>query len=398
MEKLAHFIEVIYSTKSYSYIFLVIACIVIAYVSFFITRRYLLKYVNFFASKKLPFWDEEFSKIGFLNKLSYLVPVFVVNYFLQFFPDQVTTQLTKFLLFVTFIIAIFIINTFLDVLLHIYNSLSIAKMHAIKGYVQIVKILVYIACIITGTSFLIGISPVGILTGMGALSAVLLLIFKDTILSFVASLQINAHDIFKVGDWIEVKSLGVDGDVIDISLHAVKVSNWDKTIVNIPTHKLLEVGVKNWRGMRDSGGRRIKRHINIDFNSIRFLTPKELEALQRVKLLKEYFESKKDIIERQSPDSIDSINNRQLTNIGTFRIYIREYLKSLDTVHKEGFSFMVRQLQPTETGLPIEVYCFTTDVRWPIYEEIQADIFDHLIAASSKFHLKIFQNISGTLK
>ncbi|PAF45949.1 mechanosensitive ion channel domain-containing protein [Helicobacter sp. 11S02629-2] len=398
MDTVGIFIESIHSQKAYTYIFVVIACIVLAYISFFITRRYLVKYVSLFAKKKLPFWDEEFEKIGFLNRLSYLVPVVVINYFLQFFPDQVTFQLTKLLLFVTLVLAIFIVNTFLDVLLHIYNNLSIAKLHPIKGYIQVAKILVVIVCLITAVSFLVGVSPVGILTGMGALSAVLLLIFKDTILSFVASLQINAHDIFKVGDWIEIKSLGVDGDVIDISLHTVKVRNWDRTIVSVPTHKLLEVGVKNWRGMRDSGGRRIKRHLNIDFNSIRFFTVDELKALQRIKLLKDYFLSKKEIIEKQSPDDIDSINNRQLTNIGTFRIYIREYLKSLDTVHKEGFSFMVRQLQPTETGLPIEIYCFTTDVRWPIYEEIQADIFDHLIAVSSKFHLRIFQNISGTLK
>ena len=230
------------------------------------------------------------------------------------------------------------------------------------------------------------------------MAAVLMLIFKDTILSLVASVQLTSNDMIRVGDWIEMPSLNADGDVIDIALHTVKVQNWDKTITTIPTHRLISESFKNWRGMEESGGRRIKRALNIDLTSIRFLNPKELDKLCRVALIDEYLARKKQEIETWNAalakGGKNPVNTRRVTNIGTFRAYARSYLRSHSKIN-QNMTLLVRQLAPGSQGLPLEIYCFTTTTAWSEYEDIQSDIFDHLIAILPSFHLRQFQEESN---
>ena len=244
-------------------------------------------------------------------------------------------------------------------------------------------------------AILIGRSPVYLLSGIGALTAVLLLVFKDTILSLVSSVQITSNDLFKIGDWVEAPQFGADGDVIDIALHSVKIQNWDKTISIIPTNKLIDSSFKNWRGMSDSGGRRIKRSIMIDMNSIKFCSDKMIEHYRKFNVISDYISRKLDEIEKHnSENNIDEdglINGRSLTNIGTFRAYIEGYLRGHNKIHKE-MTFLVRQLSPSPEGLPLEIYVFSNDTDWINYEAIQSDIFDHLLAVLNEFDLKVFQN------
>jgi miniconductance mechanosensitive channel len=225
-----------------------------------------------------------------------------------------------------------------------------------------------------------------------------MLVFKDTILSFVSSIQISSNDLFKVGDWVEAPHFGADGDVIDIALHTVKIQNWDKTISVIPTHKLIDSSFKNWRGMSESGGRRVKRSINIDMNSVRFCTDSMVDRYRKFDLIKDYIKEKLSDIEGHnvSKNVTDEalVNGRALTNIGTFRAYISAYLKNHPSIHKD-MTFLIRQLAPTENGVPIQVYIFINDTNWISYESIQSDIFDHFLAVAQEFDLKIFQNPTG---
>ena len=246
-------------------------------------------------------------------------------------------------------------------------------------------------------SILSGISPWGLIGSIGAISAVLLLIFRDTILSLIANLQISSNKLVQLHDWIEAPAFGADGDVIEIALHTIKVQNWDKTITVIPTHKLIDSSFKNWRGMEQSGGRRIKRSINIDLTSIKFCDDKMLSNFTKIDLLSSYLKEKGLLLSKFNKNvksDTHFLNSRNLTNIGTFRAYIISYLRNHDSIN-ENMTFLVRQLPPSETGLPIEIYVFSNDNEWVNYENIQSDIFDHLIAATNYFDLRIFQNPSG---
>jgi len=242
-------------------------------------------------------------------------------------------------------------------------------------------------------------SPVVFLSGLGALTAVLMLVFRDTILSLVASLQIMSNDMIRIGDWVSMPQANADGDVIDIALHTVKVQNWDKTITTIPTYKFISESFKNWRGMSESGGRRIKRPLAIDLSSVRFLTSDEIDRFAKSELLHDYMERKLEELARYAEEKkalgpdIQPLE-RTLTNIGTFRAYVLEYLKSSPKIHKD-MTLLVRQLAPTPQGLPIEIYCFTNDTAWAHYEGIQSDIFDHLIAILPEFGLEAFQEPAG---
>ena len=236
------------------------------------------------------------------------------------------------------------------------------------------------------------------LGGVGAMSAVLLLVFRDTILSLVASLQIASNDMIRVGDWVEMPQFNADGDVIDVALHTVKIQNWDKTITTIPTHKFIEDSFRNWRGMQDSGGRRIKRAMYIDLNSVKFLADEEIHHLAKYEFLQHYMaEKNQELADQNSKKSTETNvipDRRRLTNIGTFRAYVLHYLKENGRIHKD-MTLLVRQLAPGSQGLPLEIYCFTSDTRWAVYEDIQSDIFDHLIAILPEFGLRVFQEPSG---
>ncbi|MEO0462362.1 MAG: mechanosensitive ion channel family protein [Pseudomonadota bacterium] len=280
----------------------------------------------------------------------------------------------------------------------LYERLPTSKNRPIKGFVQVAKILVLCGAAIIMISILIDESPLLLLSGLGAITAVLLLVFKDTILSLVASVQLTTNDMLRVGDWITMPSMGADGDVIDISLHTVKVQNFDKTIVTVPTHRMVSDSYANWRGMAQAGGRRIKRSLMLDQNSIRFLSEDEIAGLTQFRVLKRYLDAKREEIAQWNAAQLDSdaapVNARRLTNIGTLRAYILAYLQSHPRIDG-NFTLLVRQKDPTPLGLPIELYCFTNTTVWHEYEGIQADIFDHLMAIVPEFGLRVFQEPSG---
>ncbi|WP_220815486.1 mechanosensitive ion channel family protein [Pseudomonas paralcaligenes] len=276
----------------------------------------------------------------------------------------------------------------------LYQRRPDAHLRPIKGYVQVLKIAVFAIAAILIIAALIDRSPLILLSGLGAMAAVLLLIFQDTLLSLVASVQISSNDIIRVGDWVEMPQLNADGDVIDIALHTVKVQNWDKTITTIPTKRFITDSFKNWRGMQESGGRRIKRCLHLDQNSVRFLDAEGLEQLHRFDLIGDYLEQKRAELQQYNAGFGDPLNGRQLTNLGTFRAYVERYLRNHPEVHPQ-MTLLVRHLQPGESGLPLEIYCFTNTVAWAQYERIQADIFDHLLAILPAFGLRVFQNPGG---
>ena len=269
---------------------------------------------------------------------------------------------------------------------------------SIKSYVQLGKLVLTLVGAIVIVAALIDRSPLILLSGLGAMSAVLMLVFKDTILSFTAGLQLSSNDMLRVGDWIQMPQVGADGDVVDIALHTVKVQNWDKTITTIPTWRLMSESYRNWRGMSESGGRRIKRMLRLDAASVHFLNDEDIERLSRIALLGTYLQDKRTAVratnaalgERASAPA----NLRRLTNIGTFRAYVEAYLRAHPGIHK-GMTLMVRTLEPTAEGVPMELYCFTSTTAWVPYEGIQADIFDHLIAVLPEFQLRLYQSPTG---
>jgi len=262
--------------------------------------------------------------------------------------------------------------------------------------VQSIKLVFGIICFIYIISILMDRSPVAILSGLGAMSAVLMLVFKDTILGFTAGLQLSTNKMVQVGDWIEMPKYGADGDIIDIGLNVVKVRNFDKTITTIPTYALVSDSFKNWRGMRESGGRRIKRSILIDINSIDFLSLNDIKRLEKANLLAPYLKQKQDEIQKHNEknnfDLSLSVNGRRLTNIGTYRAYLVSYLKNNPNINQH-MTVMVRQLSPNQFGIPLEIYCFTSTTIWVDYENIQSDIFDHFLCILKEFNLKVYQSV-----
>jgi len=335
-------------------------------------------------------------------RLATVIPLLVVSRGIDLVPNlppelvTVTVNVVRALIVLSVAMAI---SGALDYANELYARRPEARSRPIKGYIQVVKIAMYCGAAILMIAVLIEQSPLLLLSGLGAMAAVLLLVFKDTILSLVASVQLASNDMLRVGDWIEMPSMDADGDVIDIALHTVKVQNFDKTITTIPTHKLIADSFRNWRGMSDSGGRRIKRALVLDQNSVRFLDEDEVAGLKRFRLLEEYLARKQDEIaewnRHELASDTDDINARRITNIGTLRAYVIAYLQSHPRIADEGFTLMVRQLPPSPQGLPLEIYCFANTIDWAEYEAIQADIFDHMLAILPEFGLRVFQQPSG---
>ncbi len=298
------------------------------------------------------------------------------------------------------ILATRLASKFLDAVNGIYNVASpeIAKRKPVKGYLQMIKIFLYVVGGILVVTGILNISPVGILSGFGAMSAVLMLVFKDSIMGLVASLQLTGNDLVRIGDWIEMPKYGADGDVIDITLQSIQVRNWDMTITSIPIYALISDSFKNWRGMSEAGGRRARRTVYLDMKAVRFLTEEELDRLQKLPLLAEYLAGKRrEIAEhnaRLAASGDDNVSPRRLTNLGTFRAYVVAYLKAHPMVSKE-LTCMVRYLETTAKGIPMELYFFSTDKSWVNYEAIQSDIMDHILSVMSSFSLRVFQDLSG---
>ena len=340
---------------------------------------------------------------GVVKRLSNIVPALILTSSIGVVPGLPEAIVTV----VKNVAGGFIILTIalaLGAILEIINVLYMRRRNAflkpIKGYIQIVKIIIYAIAAILIVATLIDRSPLILLSGLGAMAAVLMLIFQDTLLSLVASVQISSGDMIRVGDWIEMPQLHADGDVIDIALHTVKIQNFDKTVTTIPTKRFISDSFKNWRGMQESGGRRIKRSIYLDQHSIHFLTTEELEHLKRFNLMKGYFDDKQNELNVWNKAHVqssngDTIDSRKLTNIGTFRAYIKFYLHNHPGIHHKDMTLMVRQLSPTSEGLPLEIYCFTNTTAWAEYEGIQSDIFDHLLAIAPEFNLRVYQAPSG---
>ncbi len=374
-----------------------IGVLILALVAYFITHKYIIRVLAKMVQKSKTRIDDLLIDNKLMRRISFLPPLLIFYNFGYLIPvyEELIHRVTIALMS---LLALIIAGSLLSKLNLFYDKVDTVKNKPIKSYIQVIKLIVYIFGSIIIIATLIGQSPWYLLTGLGAMTAVLILVFRDTILSFVASLQISSNDLVRVGDWIEVPVFGADGDVLDIALHTIKVQNWDKTITIIPTHRLIEVSFKNWRGMQVTGGRRIKRAIYIDQNSIKICDEALIERFKGFQLIRDYIEDKINELHEynQKHHYGDSrlVNGRRITNIGTFRQYVERYLKQHDKIHHE-LTTMVRQLAPESNGLPLEIYAFTNDIAWTNYENIQADIFDHILAVVPEFELKIFQNPSG---
>lgn len=375
-----------------------ILILLMSFVSFFIARFLIARGLIYIANRTSNRYDD--IVVYYLRpfRIAWLVPVIVIYIFADWFPDY-QWAIEQVGLFLIIWLVIRTIIAMLSAANDIYESSPSFNGVSIQSYLDVGKILLIIVGIIFSISLFTGKSPLVLMTGLGAAMAILLLIFRDTILSIVASIQISSYDLVKEGDWIEVPSFDADGDVINMSLHSIKVQNWDKTITVIPTYKMVEVGYKNWRGMQESGGRRIKRSISIDMGSIHFCDQVMLTEFCKVDLLAEFLEVRLEGMEkflRENADRIDSpLDGPQITNVEIFRAYIAAYLRQREDIHQEAMPFLIRSLAPARDGLPIEVYIFTKTTDWVKYEQIQAEIFDHLLAAAPNFGLRVFQEPTG---
>lgn len=365
---------------------------------FLILRVLVFPALKRIAKKTNTIIDDLFLEKKFLNRLSFVAVFTFLNgiVFTEFSIDLMNSEVGQRI--ISSFLAIFLgltLNELLSILNNASSKYDALKDRPIKGYIQIVKIILNAFIFIIVFAILSGQSVTYYISGLGALTAVLLLVFQDTILSFVASVQIGQNNIINNGDWIEVPEYGADGDVIDIALHTVKVQNWDKTITSIPTSKIISTSVKNWRGMSEFGGRRIMRSITVDISSIKFLSIQDIENLKKIPPIKSYLDEKIKEVEMFNNDSSNDtsqIEQRNLTNIGTFRAYVENYLRQNENLDTQNMTFLVRQLAPTNQGVSIQIYTFTKTTDWVEYEKIQSDIFDHLLAVLHKFDLRAYQD------
>lgn len=382
-------------------VIVVLIVFLISYVANFLTKKFISVIVSRIVKKTTFTWDDILLKNKVFHRFSHVVPALIIyhssNILLKGYSDWIAV--VKSMVFIYLIImAMLIISAFLKSLNEIYMSMPPSKDRPIRGFLQIINIFNYSIGSILILSIILDKDPSYFLTGLGAITAVLLLVFKDTLLGLVAGIQLSANDMVKLGDWVVMPSKNADGIVTEITLHTVKVQNWDKTISMLPSYTMVSESFINYRGMEESKARRIKRSIFIDINSVRFLTMEEIEQLKSVQLIKNYIEQKMKELEEYNKmlafDIQRPINGRWLTNIGTFRIYTYEYIRSLPFIRKD-LTHMVRQLAPSESGIPLEIYAFSSIIEWEDFEKIQADIFDHLMAVLPMFNLRIYQNPTG---
>ncbi len=379
------------------------ALLAVAIVADLLVKQILVRSMRVLAGRTRLTWDDALVEQNVFGRLAQLVPGLIIYSGISFVPDLSDTVISLVRNVTVGYMVLMLTLTLSAVIsagIQIYESYPISRERPLKGVAQLLQILVFSIGGVLIIAAVLDRSPLLLLSGLGAMTAILLLVFKDTILGLVASVQLTANDMVRVGDWIEMPQYGADGDVIDVALHTVKIQNWDKTITTVPTHKLIGESFKNWRGMSASGGRRIKRSLHIDKNSIRFLSREEIEKFREVALLRDYIERKERELtdyNAKLPQSANSqANQRQLTNVGTFRTYIKNYLGKHQDIHQKGMTLLVRQLSPGPQGLPIEIYCFTKTTAWGEYEDIQADIFDHLLAIAPQFGLRLYQNPAGS--
>lgn len=369
----------------------------------YVCRYFFLNMFKRLAEKTKNQWDDLIVERKIIHKLMHMIPAILVYVLLPLaFPPDEPSKLLSFLQMgcQVYIVAVSLrfVTASLDVIHEVYNRKEVLKNRPLKGFIQLLQVCIYCIGTILIISILIGKSPVTLFTGLGASAAILMLVFKDTILGFVAGIQLSYNNMLHPGDWITMEKYGANGTVLEVTLNAVKVRNFDNTITTIPPYALVSDAFQNWRGMAESPGRRIKRSINIDMNSVCFCTPEMLEKFRKISLLTDYIDRKEAELHNYNQEhNIDAsiqVNGKRQTNIGVFRAYLVNYLRSIPEVSKE-LTCMVRQLQPTETGIPIELYFFSSVKEWVLYENIQSDVFDHVLAIIPEFGLKVFQNISG---
>ncbi|WP_298238264.1 mechanosensitive ion channel domain-containing protein [uncultured Algibacter sp.] len=383
---------------------LLLALLIIVFIVDFLIRKILVQAFTKFAQVSKSNFDDLLVKNKVPRNVAHVIPLligieFVPDIFSDFQDFEIIVE--KGLKVFAIILTLWIVRSLLNTAKDFLKTLASLKDKPIDSYIQVFMIFAWLAGIMSAIAIITNTPFIKFLTGLGAISAVIILVFKDTILGFVASIQVSINDMVRIGDWITFEKFGADGDVIEITLATVKVQNWDKTITTIPTYALISESFKNWRGMTSSGGRRIKRSISIKMDSITYLTPDAIDKLKDIELIKSYLIERQNAIETYNIDNtIDKslpLNGRNLTNIGVFRKYVQEYIENHSAINKD-MTIMVRQLAPSSQGLPIEIYAFSSDKRWANYEYIMADIFDHIIAATPYFDLEIFELPSSFLK
>jgi len=375
-----------------------------ATIAYLITRWIIIASIRQLIRRSGQPWATAMLDHGILARLAPLAPLIVLHkgvLALPYVDPALLLFLQRVLVATMLVIGVRSLYAVLNAINSVYSRYPVARGRPIKGYLQVVKIVAAIAVLIVVIAAFVGQSPWYLLSGLGAMTAVILLIFRDTLLSLVAGIQLTANDLIRVGDWIEMPQFEADGDVIDITLNVVKVQNFDRTLTVIPAHKFLEHSFRNWRSMFEGGGRRIKRSLRIDMNTIRFLRPEEIDRFRRFVALRDYITRKVEEIEQHNATAVEReyadivANGRHLTNIGTLRAYITSYLRRHPGVHQD-LILLIRQLEPTAHGLPMEIYVFTNDTRWVEYEAIQADIFDHILAVMPEFGLRVYQEPAGS--
>jgi len=379
-----------------------LALLVVAIIIDLIVKQLMVRTVRAFAKRSSATWDDALVEHNVFGRLVQVVPALIIYVGVPLVPGlpEGGEQLIRNIAMGYMVLMLTLtLTAMLSAANEIYSASPIAKERPLKGFVQLLQIVVWILGGVLIVATVLDRSPLLLLSGFGAMTAILLLVFKDTILSLVASVQLTAQDMVRVGDWIEMPQFGADGDVVDVQLHTVKVQNWDKTITTIPTHRLITDSFKNWRGMSQAGARRIKRTIYIDVSSIRFQTQDEVDHFTRFALLKDYIGNKEQELADYNAGlaaEVDAeVNRRRLTNAGTFRAYAYNYLKNHPRIH-DRMTLIVRQLSPGPEGLPLEIYCFTNTTVWADYEDIQSDIFDHLLAIVPEFGLRLYQKPAGS--
>ena len=363
-----------------------------------VARRVILSAVRRLIQRSKTNWDDVLLRRKVFTKLAHVAPALVLYLLIPLaldgYPRLISLHMSAVLIYMI-LVGVLAVDSLLNAIHDIYSTFEVSKEIPIRSFVQVLKIVLYFLSGIFVISIILDRTPLYFLSGLGALTAVFMLIFRDAILGFVAGIQLTANRMVSQGDWLEMPRYGADGDVLEVSLTIVKVQNWDKTITTIPTYALISESFKNWRGMQESGGRRIKRSIHIDMSSIRFCTEEMIKRFSQIQYISEYVDTKRvELAEYNRSSDVDEsslANGRRMTNIGTFRAYIRSYLRNHPMINQD-MTFIIRQLDPGEFGLPIEIYVFCKDVRWAHYEAVQADIFDHLLAVVPEFDLRVFQN------
>lgn len=375
--------------------------IILSIIAYLLAKHFILKGLTAIISRTTTQWDDVLLRKKVFNRLAHLAPAIVMYIFISI-PlvdyDWIISLINEVILIYMIVMGILALDAFLNGSLAIYETYEISNKIPIKGFIQVFKIVIYFTSGVFIIAILLDKTPVYLFSSLGALTAVLMFIFKDAILGFVAGIQLTANQMVANGDWIEMPKYGADGDIIEIALTTVKVQNWDKTITTIPTYALITESFKNWRGMSESGGRRIKRSISLDMNTIQFCTEEMLDRFSKIQYISNYIEKQKIELktynQAEQVDHSSLVNGRRMTNVGTFRAYVEAYLKNHPKINHE-MTFLVRQLAPSEHGLPIEIYVFSKDKAWANYESIQADIFDHILAVIPEFDLQVFQDPSG---